>query len=119
MSDNDIIKALECCVGKSLKRYLCMKCPLRDRDCYGGALLMPAVLELINRQKAEIEESRGIVYTCRTDALKSIRTEAVKEFAERLKDAVDKPREIDGEDIDFIIDIIDSLVKEMTGCEDA
>jgi len=55
MNDNDIIKALECCVGKSLKRYLCLKCPLRDRDCYGGALLMPAVLELINRQKAEIE----------------------------------------------------------------
>lgn len=55
MNDNDIIKALECCVGKSLKRYLCMKCPLRDRDCYGGELLMPAVLELINRQKAEIE----------------------------------------------------------------
>ena len=109
MNDNDIIKLLKVCSTASG----CKDCRFADStDCAGEVSAM--ALDLINRLKAENEESRGIVYTCRTDALKSIRTEAVKEFAERLKDAVDKPREIDGEDIDFIIDIIDSLVKEMT-----
>ena len=91
MNDNDIIKALECCVGKSLKRYLCLKCPLRDRDCYGGALLMPEVLELINRQKAEIERltvnmnAFGLGIKREKERADTARTEAIREFAERLK----------------------------------
>lgn len=105
MNDNDIIKALECCVGKSLKRYLCLKCPLRDRDCYGGALLMPEVLELINRQKAEIERLYKTLNAVQCEQYTNGRNDGIKEFAERLK-------AIYGE---WLYDYrIDDLVKEMT-----
>ncbi len=53
MTDNEIIKALECCekpVGKG-----CKECPLYNTDC--TAINLGAIaLDLINRQKAEIEK---------------------------------------------------------------
>lgn len=54
MNDNDIIKALECCrVGKG--SYSCKKCPLFCRIPACQSHLAEAALDLINRQKAEIE----------------------------------------------------------------
>ena len=46
MTDNEIIKALECCGGSN-----CHECPIEGctDDIFGNAL------DLINRQKAEIE----------------------------------------------------------------
>ena len=54
MTDNDIIKALECCrVGK--REHDCKKCPLYCRvpACMGH--LTADALDLITRQKAEQE----------------------------------------------------------------
>ena len=42
-------------------------------------------LALINRQKAEIEELREIIFTDRSEAIKKLKAEAIKEFAWRLK----------------------------------
>ena len=56
MTDNEIIKALECCGSKGLLSF-CDDCPY----CEGGWCInkMPKdTLDLINRQKAEIERLR-------------------------------------------------------------
>lgn len=55
MTDNDIIKALECCSKRSFHHYPCNDCPLLREVCLGGASLMKPSIDLINRQKAEIE----------------------------------------------------------------
>ena len=55
MTDEQIIKALECCC-KSFGN--CTKCPYKEVDCVttsGKSLLLKDALDLINRQKAEIE----------------------------------------------------------------
>lgn len=90
MTDNEIINALECCMG-----CLCTECPyydesadLEDRDCMG--VLVVNALKLINRQKAEInrlkkyDEERDIRLHARLTA--TARAEAIKEFAEKLKE---------------------------------
>lgn len=65
MTDNEIIKGLECCI-KSSHFGECFenKCPLvSEKGCMvGKETLYPYALDLINRQKAEIErleESRN------------------------------------------------------------
>ena len=112
MTDNDIIKALECCSKGS---YVCGEnCPRFDN----GKLTIPAcrfellgeALDLINRQKAEIEELRK-GFTADMDYFASeydskIKSEAIKEFAERFKE---KSYLNDG------VVYIDNLVKEMVG----
>ena len=50
MTDAEIIKALKCCIkGK------CSECPLKAMFC-SECVVMGFALELINRQKAEIEK---------------------------------------------------------------
>lgn len=129
MTDNEIIKVLECCG----KEYSCEKCALntwldKKRDCI-GAILVNA-LDLINRlqdekqalingqetlqntiveQKAEIErlKHRKTELQIRNQELQHEKSEAIKEFAEKLKNCF----AISGDYLD-IINIIDNLVKE-------
>ena len=100
MTDNEIIKALECCTDT----LSCpTDCPLfeDDRDCL--LVLNKPTLDLINRQKAEIESLRNDLakeFTCFVgsphkvescpffDELEKERAEAVKEFAEKVKDEI-------------------------------
>ena len=137
MNDNDIIKALECCKIKK-PPYKCEECPLL-RGTSNSCLYECKELayDLIIRQKEEIADLKAKNKICakviaRQDkeienlskavdnyesclrSVEVIKANAIKEFADRLKDAVDEPTKIDGEDIDFIIDIIDNLMKEMT-----
>ena len=103
MTDNEIIKALECC-----KNADCQNCPRWSEEWYSGMCndFLSDVLDLINRQKAEIERLQGEVKEktetidflknqavgwsidfCNLKAkLKSAKSEARKEFAERLKE---------------------------------
>ena len=61
MTDNEIIKAFRCCY---LKEDLCEECPcLKDEKCtdMGNVFNIPKqILDLINRQKAEIENYKQI-----------------------------------------------------------
>ena len=50
MTDNEIIKALECCIDCD-----CTDCPCNTREGCKD-IDYEAMLDLINRQKAEIEE---------------------------------------------------------------
>ena len=111
-TDNEIVKALECCREKD-----CGDCPMSEYPqtiCEWDAFDL--AIDLINRKKAEIERLReAYALYEETTGLKWARAEAIKEFAERVKDIVDDPALIRGRVIDIIIDTIDNLVKEMTG----
>ena len=136
LTDSEIVKVLECCVTYEF----CTECPLVD-NCPSDYSLLKSALDLINRQKAEIErlnkqleefkflESRvnSIKNTPKdtfSGALISIaegvaRYEAVKEFAERLKEYVESYDVTTGYRVTIVQAVeeetIDNLVKEMVG----
>ena len=144
MTDNEIIKALECC--QKVKGYrhtpICQECPLYESRC---AIELPKnALNLINRQKEEIESLKianekmydankeqeaeidrlnyllqgyALEYGTVVDKerfLKNAKAEAVKEFAERLKKR--ETTAISCKRFEGVIstDDIDNLVKEFT-----
>ena len=81
MTDNEIIKALGCCVNGK-----CFKCPLKTMNC-SAKVPMAFALDLISRQQAEIEELKKVViddYASEYDS--KIRAEAIKEFEYKLLD---------------------------------
>ena len=111
MTDNEIIKALECCglIG-------CKECPYCNEDGCQDKLCI-AALGLINCQKAEIEslneKERILIFQ-----LYEEREKAIKEFAERLKEEFHEDTQRYNESTNLFIRIltstIDVLVKEMT-----
>jgi hypothetical protein len=129
MTDNQIIKALEFCANHD--NGSCFGCPLlKNKDCF--QTLSRASLDLINRQQAEIERYKE-TYGCYPvwnvpcenvfvlsmscddyeDFKNQLKAEAIKEFAERLKEKA-KNNEWNG----TICGVdIDNLVKEMVGEE--
>ena len=87
MTDEQIIKALDCC--HSELGNMCSICPLFDPDNdYCEDELHKNALNLINRQKAELErlkkniDGRNIFTT---NHMKVIWVQAMKEFAEELE----------------------------------
>lgn len=110
--DNDIVKALELCITPKGTDHTCAICPLHKIGASCKTVLNRHAIELINRQKAEIEKLKEAyaVYE-ETTGLKQARAEAIKEFVERL--------EADLGDL-FMVNhpcvsaTIDNLVKEMT-----
>ena len=136
MTDNEIIKALECC---STYKGKCTDCPAFvkvDRSNCKQVLL--GAIEIINRQREDIEKrEKGLQFLQETigknesrwlDIVAEQRDEAIKEFAERLHchcqniineewnkktcpaSWADAYEEFD--------EVVDNLVKEMVG-EDA
>lgn len=126
-TDDDIIKALECCTDES---GLCVGCPFWEGEdlCRPYSLLRLAV-DIIHRQKAEIEKRGRDRYQIlpdgrlellpRTD-INAIKAEAIKEFANCL---LKKVFPYDGLDIDkrkyainagAVEKAIKDLVEEMT-----
>lgn len=112
MNDNDIVKALEHCV----KLGSCAACPYWS--CCGE--LPRDSFDLINRQKAEIERLEA--YNANLEAANShitntlwdevvkAKTEAIKEFAERLKQM-----RVNLCSIEMVaVGDIDAIVEEMT-----
>ena len=114
MTDNDIIKALECCYSLNLQKCK-MKCPLRDKPLCSEWLSKYA-LDLINRQKAEIERLQGWQDLLNAEKHSLIKAEAIKDFAKRLKykfpDGLGAFNSFD------VMEIVDDLVKEMVGDSD-
>ena len=130
MTDNEIIKALECCVTDGD----CNKCPMSlIRNCMNN--LMRNTFVLITRKKAEIENDYPVKTLIDNNNMmcskssedydkwffnlsKDISYQAIKEFADRLKDSADKTRikSMETEKVVFYMDEfkLDNLVKEMT-----
>ena len=87
MKDNEIIKAIEYC---SSHDDCDLKCPIEkettaDEGCI--RTIGRLALDIINRQKAEIEklEKENESFSCLGMLYSEIKAEARKEFAERLK----------------------------------
>ena len=122
MTEEQIIKALEYCFTRGFDESTCYECPFYTATAKCTEDLRESVLDLINRQKAEIErlkrdiaihehvhEESNAAYQV---LVKQAKSEAIKEFAERLKEKLQWDVEFDNKLV-FESDI-DSLVKEMT-----
>lgn len=137
MTDNEIVKAFECCCVEE-PRPNCKECPI-EGAC-ANCDLDYEVFSLINRQKEEIErlekEKESIKYcyeqareynnqlaeSCETNCKKfnmTTRAEAIKEFAERLKEnltGIGRSTTYGNFEYGTVKSYeIDNLVKEMTG----
>ena len=117
MTDKEIIKALELC---SADECWCDDCPYENL-CTDTDITKFA-LDLINRQKAEIERlETNCLSMAQTmpNMAKAERAEAVKEFAERLKEYVESYDVTTGYRVTIVQAVeeetIDNLVKEMVG----
>ena len=133
MNDNDIIKALEHCTSSTTSEA-CNGCPLFDTtictEMENG--LQIYALDLINRQKAEIERlteenKRGfdkwLILEKRTkeryaeiyeEAKGVVRAEAIREFAERLISKY-STWHMDSEiSVDMFVCDVKRLAKELT-----
>jgi hypothetical protein len=111
MKDNEIIKALECC-KKPVGTGACKDCPLdKDRPC--TTTMIENALDLINCQQAEIERMIASGYAL---DIKTVKAEAIKEFAERLI-IVDETTAINCATNEKVVRVtdIEDLVKEMVG----
>lgn len=117
MKDEQIIKALECCATDDGDD--CFQCP------YGNIVYKPGnggcvnrcrkdAIDLINRQKAEIERLEHIrkgdeqLINSLNKCYKLAKSEAIKEFARELKCGVPQETGV------IRCKDIDTLVKEMT-----
>lgn len=117
ISDDEIISSLE--VIATTRN--CSECKIRNcnwGDCNCSQITANAALDLINRQKAEIEilnnNISSMAVTMRNSA-KATRNEAIKWFAERLKEEIDTRPTHSNEQNKYVCFLIDSLVEEMAG----
>ena len=136
MKDNDLIKSLNVCQNE---KSGCSGCSYSDDYTNCNTRIAKDALELIYRQKAEIERLNSLVddyfwdfcsisgcegvsndcwKTCPDSRYNKTKSEAIKEFAERLKAIYDDKR-YDKPNahtlILFLFNNIDRLVKEMLG----
>lgn len=119
MTENEVIKALECCAYWENDKT-CEDCPANTYDFSCANRMAKYALNFINRRKAEIEQE-----------IKEIKSEAIKEFAERLKSKVNDlefrtkthrktvPTKFCDDNANWVLhecvpSEIDNLVKEMT-----
>ena len=117
MTDDEILKAFEhCCKGRD-----CRCCAYHGAfDCSRQVWL--DVAAIIKRQRAEIEKLK--IYSENLDisqkhllnecamARKTAKSEAIKEFAERLKSEYEDEKQ--GRYMDWLMnDVINNIVKEM------
>ena len=123
LTDNEIIKALESC-NALVKMRTCKTCPLYTFEGCCTAEMLRQTVDLINRQKEELTKNEKIIKAaddlidCQKKEIERLlqklqqpQSEAVKEFAERLKQEalIDRGYEV------LQSGTIDNLVKEMVG----
>lgn len=131
VTDNEIIKALECCMDEMgcTKGCPCFEPKAKGAHCKVSKKLEleKLTLDLINRQKAEksnltsnltsakaeierLKQDLKITTKNYVEGGKIIKAEAIKEFAERLKSEIEF-----SDTITKVERHIDKLVKEMVG----
>lgn len=131
MTDNEIIKALSICYDYNSSDG-CEKCPYYGKWLSCGELKAKDALDLINRQKAEIErlekQNKELLISetcelyipmeiaCRVrkghPIFKAIKSEVAKEFAKRLQAKAQFSEDFGDAAVSY--EDIDNLVKEMT-----
>jgi len=120
LTDNEIKKALECCADSTIMSCAEKGCPFRKFCQEDTNALEKASLDLLNRKDAEIErlsiENYRLKNTPLNDFIDPAKSEAIKEFAERLKTYKMQPFNYDRYLVPLVA--IDEVVKEMTGQND-
>lgn len=119
MTDNEIIKSMQCVIGNEM---LCSECTYQKVLPFPSCRRMCAknALDLINRQKAENKRLEKELMKCKLEkemlyqTVEEIKSEAIKEFIDELKNRVVNKYEYT--DI-RVFKEIDTLVKEMTEVE--
>lgn len=125
MTDNEIIKSLVC---KTQKK--CKECPYVNEICnHIGSVRTEHIIDLINRQKAEIERlTKELNHFYNIGKMYSeVRAEAINEFVEKvIFEIVDRPSEFTDEQVtpDFLSgnahrqnEIIDLIKKMAVNCD--
>ena len=126
MTDNGIMQALESAIHR-------FKDANHHVSCIVDINILKKAINLINRQKAEIErlqdfnENLQTGNTALSNEILEIKSEAIKEFAERLKEGIqenhyytstedmgNRKRYVHITNIKDFSQYIDNLVKEMT-----
>ena len=116
LTDSEIVKVLECCVTYEF----CTVCPLVD-NCPSSCSLLKSTLDLINRQKAEIErleqekgqfEADVEMFTDIGKMYSELKAEAIKEVFEKLRAEYTERFLVSG---DTVIEILNEAEKEMVG----
>ena len=94
MTDNDVIKALEICANDGDCKDCCIN-PHKGNYGYCTSLAIKAALDLINRQRAEIERLTAMVEAAEDylyplpfknaydEAIEKAKAEAIKEFCKK------------------------------------
>ena len=125
MIDNDIIKALECCLNRDCKKSpmeICDPCPyFHEGNCTD--LLKENALNLINRQKAEIEMLNKTIESLQATVREINRyfddkvAEAIREFVEGFTQKAEWRylATIDCVEYRIMARDLKRLVEEMTG----
>lgn len=120
MTDNEIVKALECCLlDNKQHEERCSECPMYETPLtVCQHLVAYYALDLINRQKAEIEMLEEFLrHDCNmilsiNHELLSVKEKVINEFAEKLLALKIKP-EFPWDDFYVTEDAIHSIKKEM------
>ena len=120
MTDNEIIKAFECCNNDG-----CENCPNRPTCCEID--VADEILNIINRQKAENERLQkeaerwksAMMGECMLSACpnkEQLKSEAYREFAVRFKHMAMAVRKSISDNCTYIVDdeFIDRILKELT-----
>lgn len=124
-TDEEIIRALECHFNEELDEepFRCVDCPLyNDTSPSCTEALRSYALDLIDRQKAEIEDLKEN-YTLDFEKMESeydsnIKAEAYKEFAKRLENEINCRTTLSRKQDKNVIRIMHNLLKEMVGEEE-
>ena len=113
MTDNKIIEAIDCCRIEN-----CHECPYREYyNC--REVLAKDTIDLINRQKAEINELGNKCDDCagciqwKCDCA-NIKAEAIKEFFEKIEEFYSEEVYENFVSSNKVLTFLDNLVKEMT-----
>ena len=141
MNDNDIIKALECYQVRECEKCVRRK-KGHDEELYCRLALIKDTISIITSKNAEIErlkeenetyKERNRIIAYQRDRSneeiqelhselsglnfmkKQIESEAIKYFAERLKNEIDIRPTHSKEQNEFVFFLIDELVKEIGG----
>ena len=108
MSDNDIIKALECHADE---QNSCSECPYRPKGC--SLQLASDSIDLINRQKAEIKVKNKLLDIAE-EKFKTIKADTMQEFIKRFEKKIKDVKFTIGQTWE-IKSAIKEVVKEMVG----
>lgn len=124
MTDNEIVETLKLCTTQD-GSISCYDCPCwndDEQECEG--IDYTATLDLINRQKTEIERLRkeanlvSILFQDLQERMNDIKAEAYKEFAEKLENEINCRTTLSREQDKNVIHIMHNLLKEMVGEEE-